>query len=311
MFDLKENQAVKLENGSYFVGKVPSYFSKPFYVENDGQLTPLPNSNFTVDDLTKIKIKKSPAKVLTHYENDEGIKKTVDEYNRRNVQWLDYLDEDYYPESFHCDDLEVEKKWVEHKYYWNGFKPVYEEQPETIEDVEITVVGTYQDTGSDFIQSALSIGKVSFAPYNGLYKVTLLAVAMDEYNKFVAENAEYIKEHSIKMELPTHSGLKFLQVDNAYIFTNCGVEAIEKPTVKVVTDLEQAKELETNMRRFVRTRLNTALFKEKISKEDKMHIICEVERIQDKVRSLSVYSRASGDKSAALTLINKLLEDLR
>ena len=181
------------------------------------------------------------ARNLIHYEN-EGQIITPEEY--RKVLWK-YEDEDgerFYP------SLEVEFEHRKELEGLNKFDPVYEQQEDTYEEVETRCVGDVVDTGSDYIENALSYGKATFSNSN-FYKVDLSRINASELAKFV-------EEHNLKdrYENSSHSNVHYAKIGGNYAMT--GLPFSKDKCFKYVTSLDDAKRLESDTRKQVRSVLN-------------------------------------------------------
>ena len=178
---------------------------------------------------------------LSHYEC-EGDTLTVQGYQSINNKHLDEDGDRYYP------SLEVEfehRKELEHIY---KFKAVYNQHEDTYEDIETRCVGDVVDTGSRFIENALSYGKATFSN-SSFYRVNLSGITSSELSAFVDEYN--LKD---KYSNSTHSNVHFAQIDNQYIMTNLPYSNKDKFTM--VTTLEEATKLEKDTRAEVRSHLN-------------------------------------------------------
>lgn len=178
---------------------------------------------------------------LTHYEH-EGTTLTLKEYNSVNGKHCDEDGDRWYP------SLEVEyehKKELEQLY---KFKPVYHQHEDSYEDIETRCVGDVVDTGSRYIENALSYGKACFTN-SGFYRVNLSAVTASELTAFVEEYN--LKE---KYSNSTHSNVHFAQIDNQYVMTDLPYS--NKDKFIMVTSLEDATKVEKDTRAEVRSHLN-------------------------------------------------------
>ena len=124
-------------------------------------------------------------------------------------------------------------------------------EPEVVKTkVELNVIGTMIDTGSDFIHSALHVGEKSFAD-RGMFKVNLASVALDEFNRIAATLPGLTNA--------THSNIQYAQYKGSYIFTdykNMNGIADKSNSSVVYKTLESAKAGERTMRQFVRREIN-------------------------------------------------------
>lgn len=124
---------------------------------------------------------------------------------------------------------------------YEGSEWVYEETPDTYEDVNIKIVGEVADTGSEYIENALSYGQGKFNN-SGFYRLDLLGVITNTVNKFA-------KQYELTTYNSGTSSVEFIQMGGSYVFNssfkynNC----FKSNRYRVVTTLLEAKVLENEV----------------------------------------------------------------
>lgn len=245
--DLKEREAVEFDGG-YLVHLGSGDYE---FGESKMSINGYGGRQFAVNDIdTVYRITKSEQKLI-------GFVKKAPDGDRTDEPFGSL--EEYYrlvkanSNGIECgfDSLDDEFNIRTSLKKYNDCFKVFSE-PEIIRTkVDINVIGSLQDTGSDFIHSALHVGKTEFYGGRGVFKVRLAAIALDEFNKLKAEHP--------KLTNATHSNIEYAQYGGSYIFTSekhrpgidgkTGSEAIYKT-------LEQAKAAEADLRTFVRRQVN-------------------------------------------------------
>ena len=120
---------------------------------------------------------------------------------------------------------------------YQGSQWVYEETPDTYEDIEIKIVGEVADTGCKHIENALSYGQGKFNN-SGYYRVNLKGVIAATVDKFSKE-----------FDLPAHhssSGIEYVQLGGSYVFNSSfkyNNDVKNSGGYRVVTTLQAAKDV--------------------------------------------------------------------
>ena len=202
-----------------------------------------------VDDLSEIKRYVQEQKKTIGAIISDGSEVPIETIQQFSAKYSQYEDED--GRMWFGDNTEAELEYVKDKAYYRVQEYVYETTPAYTEDLEITVVGSVEDTGSDFIETPYVYGKANFGK-SGIYRVNLSSIAVDEFQKVRNEYSD------VTFDLPTHSHLKYAKVDTHYVFTNRNEQWINNNNSFVVlNDLEEAHKKEREIRKFVRGMLET------------------------------------------------------
>jgi len=240
--DLEQQQAVLIGN-SYIV-QLGSSYDRSEYRVNGVLMSSGKVCLESLDDIYKV----IPATKQLNYFNLNGEVFTPKEFEQKSPHI--YYDEDY--EEYQFDSLEQE---YEFKKEWERVKDatrVYDETEESLERVDIDVVGSAVDTGSEFIQTPYQFGKAFFDKTNsGIFSVNVYSVACNEVTRLKSQYPD------TKFEIPTHSGLTYLQVGGKYIYGGTSTESYvtgNNPT-RIVQTLKQAQDLEDDTRQKVRQKI--------------------------------------------------------
>lgn len=235
---------------------------------------------------------------LTHYEH-EGTALSVKEYNSINGKYYDEDGDRCYP------SLEVEyehKKELQELY---KFKAVYHQHEDTFEDIETRCVGDVVDTGSRYIENALSYGKACFTN-SCFYRVNLSAVTSSELSDFV-------EEHNLKSKYknPNHSNVHYAQIDNQYVMTNLPYSDKDKFTM--ATSLEDATKVEKETRAEVRSHLNMKVLGSNYALHGKTltETYTRVEQWMNTLQEIDVKVKSDSKKRGLRNSMNKFKAELK
>lgn len=173
----------------------------------------------------------------------------------------------------------------EHKKYMQrylGSQWIQEQAPDTLEDIEIKIVGEAVDTGSPYIENALAYGQGKFSN-SGFYRVKVLSSISDVVEKF-AKDYEF-KTHT------SSSGLEFIQMNGSYVFTSGFKHTgyFKNSGFIVVNTLQQAQdivaEIKETTRQYLTLKYGTNL---KVTPASASIIQGKISAIQSRVNSLEV-----------------------
>lgn len=249
-----------------------------------------------VDDLSEIKRYVQEQKKTIGAIISDGSEVPVETIQQFNAKYSQYEDED--GRMWFDEDTEAELQYVKDKAYYRVQEYVYETTPAYTEDLEITVVGSVEDTGSDFIETPYVYGKANFGS-SGVYRVNLSRIAMDELCKVRAEYPNVV------FDLPKHNHLKYVKVDTQYVFTNRSERWInDTGTLVFLNDLEQAHEKEREIRKFVRGMLETYAAPRKAGDIEIKDFVESLRSIKTSVEQLDVKQKSRSGYMALLKTIN-------
>lgn len=167
--------------------------------------------------------------------------------------------------------------------------------------VEFEVVGSLEDTGSSFIETALSYGSINFSRTGGLYKVHRGRVAKDELLRLAD------KYSSATLDIPSHGHLEFAKVSGSYVFTSTKNACIKNSDACVVTDrLADAKAIEEETRQMIRKIALPFFNPKKVSDIDTKEVIAELKSLQKMLGGLKLKVSSSTSTGALSRKVEKI-----
>lgn len=226
---LKQYEAVVVGESIVLQLAETSYHSSRDYLI-DGELRNISSAQITLNKDSIIK------KVIKGTRKIVGMNLVDGSY----VEYSTYLsqrdqyDADGEPEYPTLEEEYQHKKLMQR---YQGSEWVYEETPDTYEDIEIKIVGEVADTGCPHITNALALGQGKFNN-SGYYRVNLKGVIANIVSKF-----------SKQYDLPEHhssSGVEFVQLGGSYVFNSSfkyNNDLKSSGGYRVVTTLQAAKEV--------------------------------------------------------------------
>lgn len=303
MFDgIRENQAVKLNNGKYLF----CLYTGTYTIDNNRVSISRHNEQHLCEDITSITREVVVTGEISHYRfNDTDV--SVDEVAKLSAA-ITIAQDKYYDEGsddYYYPDIDTEFAIKKQQETLSRHVPV--RLPNTIkhEPVVVTVIGSMEDTGSKFITTPFSIGKTTFSN-GGVYRIAASEIAMDEFLKVKADFP------SARFDLPTHSNLRFAQVNNTYLFNESDLGA-EKDQVRVVSTLVEATNMEAAIRANVRDTITRKLLPVTITPDiiTSYNVITELEAISRLVAKIDTKSRTVVEYNLAIKTVKKLIEKLK
>ena len=214
----------------------------------------------------------------------------------------DFYDED--SDEYNFPDLDTEFEFRKMQAQLNSYVAVRADDITTLESVEVTVVGTAVDTGSQFIETPFQYGTVSFSG-RGVFRVNLSAIAFDELRraKLVYTDA--------KFDNSTHSNIRFAQVNGNYLFSNETLGAGENQ-VRIFGSLEEAQAMEKEVREGISNILRHKLAPVAMTQNVLTinNVMNELEAIKRIVNSIDPKSKSYNDHARARTQLNELVAKL-
>lgn len=297
---LNQYQAVKFNNGYVVQLAQGDRYNLEIHTVNN---TETKSSQVFVNDLDSIRKVNIPVKTIQHYLTSEGVEISVEEVESiralSNPYYSEYEDEYIYP------NLEVEFEIKKKQEVLKGITPVYDDPVKTFTEVDIEVVGVQEDTGSDFITTPYSIGKAFYDNEGGIYKVAVSSdIAKDEMSKL---RKSYSDDD---FKLPSHSGLRYVQVNNKYVFSDRDPH-LDKGYSKVFTDLTEAKKYEETIRKFVRDKVLPHIKSyQEVTDSERSDIVDSLNGIEGLILKTQVKVKSESVKRQCLTRIRELLSKL-
>ena len=276
------------EQGNYLIG------DKEFHVSYNKQ------QKFVGPDVDVLKITRHP-KTIVKYVMGE---KELSPKNYYDIKYKHYDEDD---DQFSYSSLEVEFEHRKELEVLKQYEPVYHQDPDTIEPVDLKCVGSIEDTGSKYISTAISFGKKGFGN-SGFYKVDYTAAISNTFWEFVDEN---------NLRDKTHNGfnrgyVRFAKINGSYVVSEC-VFGAEEGKFKYHHDLDQAKaELNKALLDFKR-KLKVKVFGSEMTldKVTLKRVIVFLENTVSSVGDLDCKQKAYNSKRTLVNNMHKELKELR
>lgn len=248
-----------------------------------------------LEDVVQVKI--TPRKI-DHYVDDNGSKYSVVEINNIRTKFQDEDGDDFYPTIQDQIDHLKEIEWV------NSLEKVYTEEKVERFPVEIEVIGSLEDTGSDFIETAINYGKASWDNSAGLYKVQMSRIAKDEVIK--------LQKQYDDIDIPNHSNIEYVKASGKFIFTNDPKQWIKNAQhVQIVTDLDKAKDLEKHVRDYVNKAMMAYIEPVKVTDVYAKDLIGSLRNVHKNISDMRLRKDSQGSKWSVLKTVNEMIEKLR
>lgn len=231
----------------------------------DGHLTFLLNGaiisnerkrdDIVINSDDKLQFLSSSKSIINYIRADETI--SVDEYESK-PQWYDEDDSDEHVLSVIANKKEL-----------SGFEPNYKDP--TPEDVELSIDGYIEDTGSKFISCTIS-GRYSKNPI--LYTTCGNRIAMDEYNILRNKHSDHAK-----FEIPDRSYLRFVKINNKYAFCD-SYPFCDNQYRNTYSNIDKARAEESTIRLAVRNRMDRAIFSDELSEIKSIQFLSQLKAIK-------------------------------
>ena len=208
----------------------------------------------TDDQLPLYKVTPSQ-KVLSHfaYEDENGATLEMSNEQMQNARkiildpYLNQYGDPCYP------DLDTEFRVRSQLRALDEYKAVYTETEEQHEKLTITEVGSFIDTGSEFITTPIIFGKATF-PRETFFRLDQTGVVNQEFHKWIAENNLQDRTHN-----QFDGYVKFVKVNNEHTMYSFHT-GTEKNSFSYYKTLEEAKNAEKRLRKQVRQHARLKVF---------------------------------------------------
>jgi hypothetical protein len=196
--------AIHLLPDDVYLVKHPTYCK----IIVNGIEVPKNNYNFVVKTLDEIEAEINlPGKLISFKNSSNETFISPKEYEERlyNLRSKGYLD-DY--DDIIFDDIDNEYAY---KKFLKEWTPVYGESQIFREPLEIEITEIRTESGDPDI---VSLWNSSRLKEQGLYNLN-----REEVSKKIL--ATLCQERDLKLEIPSHGGLKYVKINNSYAFTDC------------------------------------------------------------------------------------------
>lgn len=298
IFDgLDTHTAIKV--GNFYIVQLAHYHS---YMVNDQIVSGRTNSGqVAISNLADISLYYPPTKKVLYYADGEDNTLSCEEYAALLKDYDRYYDDDH--QEYHIDDLDIHIAFLKAKSYQQSCKPVFTTEPGHSEPLDIKVIGVMEDTGSNFIESALFYGKVTFQDFNGgIYKVYIGKIAHDEFKQISLNYPNrLVNDH--------RDTLEFAKIDvdghENYIFSGPKEPYLKLNAIVTSTSLEASRAIEAEVRSAIRSRLELFLHPRKIAINEAHIVVTELQKTVDRLRSIKAQRDAT-----AYSKVRQSLTDL-
>jgi hypothetical protein len=213
-------------------------------LEVDG--IPFTGHQFVVTDPNQvIRVREIPPKILS-YVNGEGKEKTVSDYDSEKKDLLKGAEDRGFGE-YEFLDLDSEFAFRKFSKEWT---PKYSEPRVEKDPVELEITEVRTESGDSFIKSLWNAPHVTAK--NNLY-------SLDRNFLSLRTIREACENYELKLEIPSHSGARFSQVNGKYLFS----ETLNFSNSSFIGTLEQCKGEKERIVSHIYTELGILVAKEK------------------------------------------------
>lgn len=291
MINISANEAVKFNNG--YLVNLPTLWSGHYLV---GQDVVERTGKFFVESVDNIfKVETSPRYLVGYKDPETSELVTVQELYKERHE----LSEDgEYP------DIDTHYRVEKRIQRIEAGEKVWQEAEEKVSPVAIKVIGTLEDTGSPFIETAISVGQTTYRG-DGMYKVFTGHVAKDEWMNLSKASEGHTFEHS------STSHLKFAKVNGQSVFYNSGLVFVENQGYVAFTDsLEKARKIEEEVRETIRRLVNVVTRSRPLDPVETSEILKDVQAIRRTVLELQVKVASNSSRRIAINKLNDLIKKI-
>lgn len=299
--NLPENSAVLI--GDQVLVCLPQPKNQHFY-EVDG--IPLRNTSFTpaqvlINKDSVIELVGSKKQEVVRYQCGEKFL-SVEDYNDLIYEnKTKYGDGTSYGEV-NYPDLDTEFKCRKELERLQKYTPFYNTIKGTRTKVEYNIIGDVEETGSNFITNALSLGKGKFQNGN-FYKVDLYGITNNVLSDF-CKNNNYNNSNSIR------DTLRYCKVNGEYVFSD-NTRGVNLLDCRCATDLKSAKKIEDDHRLYIE-KILTLKFKivpklDVITANSACHSVGTVLRVLDRVIP---HQKSKQDYQLAIKILREVKESI-
>ena len=266
MFDgLKHGQAISLDTGNFYICLNQMHYQiGDNRVKVDGTYNRL-----TVDSIDNIYRVDFGKKTFAGFRDANGTEVDIEPYNAA----MDMKNS--FPMvngSTQYPDLETEMRIRRVLEQYAPYEQVWNPPEETLHKITFEVVGVWEDTGSEFIESSFSVGKTGYHG-NGPYMLKTNKVAQDT----IAQLAKTYPAISF-----TPSSIEFTKCQDGYLFTERNLQFFSTNAYQVFKTLDEAKQREAEIRAYIN---RVAMMKIKPEEATRMLTELNILQILSSIRS--------------------------
>lgn len=297
---LRDNQAV------FFNGRYVVQLPRGVFLDSSGNT--LSSGQVVVEDLNIQKETKEPSRIVKYIFSD-GTEKFPEDYIaviNEMEQYEDDWGEPNYP------SIEVEFDIRKRLQEFQDAEKVYSEPVVRHENIDIDVIGSAEDTGSDFIETPFQHGCVTWNASTGIYKLLTTQVSLDQWRKEASENTEHAFDNAKGIGGGNKGKLEFAKIDNKYVFTHLQNKTFinRGNTAEIFSTLKAAQEREKEIRQIVSQEVAKHTNTGKPDDKTLGEIIQDVDKLNRLVREIESKQKTENKKWTALKNIGELSDRL-
>jgi hypothetical protein len=162
---------------------------------------------------------------------------------------------------------------------------VTEQTDEVLTPLEFTIVGEVIDTGSKYIETAISYGAARFSSYDdSFYRLDVTQLLGDTIKQFATDN-------NLRFD-NSNSGYRFCKIDGASVSTPEWENLLKEGASRVLPTLEEAKKVEQGFRSKMLNHLRGKYIKSTLDEATRAEIYSDLESILRRLGELEVKQKS-------------------
>jgi hypothetical protein len=162
---------------------------------------------------------------------------------------------------------------------------VTEQTEEVLTPLEFTIVGEVIDTGSKYIETAISYGAARFSSYDdSFYRLDVTQLLGDTIKQFATDN-------NLRFD-NSNSGYRFCKIDGAFVSTPEWENLLKEGSSRVLPTLEEAKKVEQGFRSKMLNHLRGKYIKSTLDEATRAEIYSDLESILRRLGELEVKQKS-------------------
>lgn len=240
-------------------------------------------------------------KELSKWMGDDGWEVTKEERDKVLREKGKYWDDE--AEDWNFPSLDVEYEVKKKALPYEALKPIYIQKDDEWNPIDVSIIGVWEDAGSEFIETPYQIGLTKFASEGGVCKLHLSSLARHAVQ-------EWAKDMGLSLEMPTHSHLEYAKVEGRYIFTGWGQLWVKRANiVNIFKTIEEAKYEEDALKNQITNHLDK-LFAGKFSEVLRGEVYQDLLTVKDKLCQLDVKVKDAGGRMVVVNMLKRVIDKL-